>query len=339
MGVDIGDIVPTNTKKISEFAGKTVAIDAFNTLYQFLSTIRQPNGTPLVDDSGRITSHISGLFYRSANFIEHGMKIIYVFDGVPSQLKLETIKERRARREEAEEEWKEALRRGDFETARIKAKQSAKLTTEMIDEAKELLDLMGIPHVQAPSEGEAQASRMVMKEDAWAVASQDFDSLLFGCPVLIRNLAITGKRKLPRRNVYVNVEPEVISLSDVFNELGITREQLVDIGILVGTDFNEGIKGIGPKKALNLIRKYGSIKNIIKEKKIEIPDYEIIREIFLNPEVTDNYEINWGTVDDVGIINFLCNERQFSEERVRNTLSRILEKMREKSQTTLDSWF
>jgi flap endonuclease-1 len=339
MGVNLSAIMPAEKRKMTDFNGWSVAIDAYNTIYQFVSIIRQPDGTPLVDRMGRITSHLSGVLYRTTNLMEAGIRPVYVFDGKPDDLKKDTIAQRKAAKEKAQVAYEKAIEEGDMETARTKAQQTSKLTWEMVDEAKKLLDMMGIPYVQAPSEGEAQASYMAMKGAVKAAASQDFDSLLFGAPLLIRNLTITGRRKLPRKQIYINIEPELIELEAALKALGIRRAQLVDLALLVGTDFNPGIKGIGPKKGLNLIQKHGTLEAVMKEKGFEIPNYERVREIFLNPVVTDDFEISWGEPDEEAICHYLCNERNFSETRVRSTVKRLIRARSKANQTTLDSWF
>lgn len=339
MGVDISDIVESKEIELSDLRGKSVAIDGYNTLYQFLSIIRQPDGTPLMDRNGRITSHLSGLFYRTVNIMEMGIKPAFVFDGKPPELKGRTILERMERREKAELEWKQAVEVGDMEKARIMSQQSSRLTKDMVDESKQLLTMMGIPWVQAPGEGEAQAAYMALKGAVFASASQDFDSLLFGAPKLVRNLTITGKRKVPRKNIYREVKPEIIELNTVLSVLGITREQLIDIGILIGTDFNEGIKNVGPKKALKYIKTYGNLENLMKEMKIEIKNYSEIREIFLKPDVTDNYVLEWKDIDEKGIINFMVNVHDFSEERVIGAIEKLRVFKKVRSQKSIDQWF
>ncbi len=339
MGVNIADIIIAHEINIKELKGKIISIDAYNALYQFLSIIRQPDGTPLRDHAGRVTSHLSGLLYRTANFLAEGIKPVYVFDGRPPELKMRTIGERIKIRMEAKEAWEKALKEGNLEEARSKAQQATFLTKDMVDEAKKLLDYMGIPWVQAPSEGEAQAAYMAKKGDAYASASQDFDSLLFGAPNLVRNLAITGKRKLPRKNVYVDVKPEIIFLEENLKNLEIRREQLVDIGILVGTDYNEGIKGVGPKTALKLIKKYGSLENIIQERGYTIPHYKEIKDIFLNPPVTDSYNLEWRAFDEEKLIEFLCDEHDFSRDRVMSAIEKMRAFKKYREQRSLDSWF
>jgi len=262
LGVNLRDLVPKTTVRLQDLSGKSIAIDAYNALYQFLAIIRQPDGTPLKDSGGRITSHLSGLLYRTSNLVEMGIKPIYVFDGVPPALKEAEIKRRMKAKEEALVKYEQALKVGKIEVARKYAQATSRLKDYMAEDSKQLLGLMGIPWVQAPSEGEAQAAHLVKRGDADYCASQDYDSLLFGAPRLLRNVTVSGRRKLPRKKVYIEVVPEVVELEQVLKECEITYEQLIDIGILIGTDFNpEGIKGLGPKTALRLIKEHGSLEN------------------------------------------------------------------------------
>lgn len=343
MGVRLGGIVSGRKVDFSELSGRVVAVDAYNVLYQFLSVIRGFDGTPLRDRRGRVTSHLSGLLYRSARLIEAGVRLVYIFDGVPPALKGAEVERRIRAREEAFLKYKEAKREGRLEEARVYAQASSRLRDYMVDGAKRLLEFTGVPWIQAPSEGEAQAAYLAMKGDVWAAASQDYDSLLFGAPRFIRNMAITGRRKLPRKRVYITVKPEVVELSQVLGQLGITREQLVVLGVLVGTDFNpEGIKGIGPKTALKLVKKYKTLDGVVKNLKgAKFPvEPEKIVDMFLNPDVTDNYTIRWREPKASGVIGFLCGEHDFSEERVRKALEKIsagYEKMEKKD--TLEKWF
>ncbi|MGC8585600.1 MAG: flap endonuclease-1 [Thermoplasmata archaeon] len=339
MGVDISDIIESKEIDMGNLKNQSIAIDGYNTLYQFLSIIRQPDGTPLMDDKGRITSHLSGIFYRTVNMMESGIKPIYVFDGKPPELKQRTISQRIEKRRASEEEWKKALEMGDVEKARLYAQGSSRLTKDMVDDSKKLLELMGVPWVQAPSEGEAQAAYMAMKGDVYASASQDFDSLLFGAPRLVRNLTITGKRKIPRKNIYREIKPELIVLDEILKNLGINREQLVDIGILIGTDFNEGVKNIGPKKALKYIKEYGSIENLMREKSIVIDNLDEIRKIFLRPDVTENYRVEWKDYNENGLMEFMVHEHNFSEERIRGAIEKLKVFKKVRSQKNIDQWF
>lgn len=342
LGVQLGDLVVKKREvELQGLKGKTVAIDAMNSLYQFLAIIRQRDGELLKDSKGRITSHLSGLFYRTSNLVELGIRPVYVFDGEPPKLKFQTVEERRALRAEAAEQWAAALEAGELKEAKKFAQRAGQLTDEMIEDSKKLLSYMGIAWVQAPSEGEAQAAYLVQRGDAWAAASQDFDSLLFGAPVLVRNLAITGRRKLPGKDVYVEVLPEVIELQPLLKELGISREQLVDVGILVGTDYNLGIKGVGPKKALELVKKHGSIEQIMRTElgeKFEVNPLEV-KQIFLKPKVSSRYKLEWREPQPERIKEFLCEEHDFSEARVQTGIDRLTKGARERSQARLEQWF
>lgn len=343
LGVNLRPLVPKVAVDLSSLSGKSVAVDAYNALYQFLAIIRQPDGTPLKDASGRVTSHLSGLLYRTSNLVEMGIKVIYVFDGVPPSLKEVEIKRRARVKEEALVKYERALQVGRVEEARVYAQMTSRLKDYMEDDAKRLLKLMGIPWVQAPSEGEAQAAYLARRGDADFCASQDYDSLLFGAPRLLRNVTISGRRKLPRKNVYVEVVPEVVELGKVLTELGVSLEQLVDVGILVGTDFNpDGVKGIGPKTALQLIKEHGSLEKAVPHLKgVVFPvEPERIREIFLHPNVTDNYPLVWREPDVEGVVGFMCGERDFDEDRVRKALDKMgVGIKRVRGSTTLEQWF
>jgi flap endonuclease-1 len=339
VGVDLSDILVHHESELADFKGKVVAVDAFNTLYQFLATIRGPDGTPLQDSQGRITSHLSGILYRNSNFIEAGIRPVYVFDGEPPALKRRTIEARRARREQAERDYKDALARGDLETARSKAQQTARLDQVMIEEAKEALAAMGIPVVQAPSEGEAQASALVRDGAANAVGSQDFDSLLFGAPTLARNLAVSGRRKLPGRDAYVTVVPEVFDLEENLEALGIVRGQLIDVAILVGTDFNEGVKGYGPKKALKLIKEHHRLEEACAAKGIEVPAYAAeIRAFFETPPTVKVEGLVWNAPDYARLTDLFVEKHQFSRQRVEAALDKVAAVASRAKQRNLDSF-
>ena len=343
LGVNLRSLVPKTKVDFKTLSGKIVAIDAYNALYQFLAIIRQPDGTPLTDRSGKITSHLSGLFYRTANLVEKGIKVTYVFDGTPPDLKEAEIKRRAKVKAEALVKYEKAIKEGKIEVARSYAQMTSKLKDYMPNDSKRLLSELGVPWIQAPSEGEAQAAYLTTKGDADYCASQDYDSLLFGASALLRNVTISGRRKIPRKNIYVEVVPEIMKLDNVLKELEINRRQLIDVAILIGTDFNpDGIKGIGPKTALKLIKKHGSIEEVIpKLGEVEFSyDINKIREIFLNPKLKDDYKLKWNTPNADGVVDFLCHERDFSEDRVRRTLSKMIEGQKEaKSRTTLESWF
>jgi len=335
MGVQISNLLPKKELEIEDLSGKTIAVDAFLWLHQFLSIIRQPDGTPLKDSKGRVTSHLSGIFYRSAKLLEKNIKLVWVFDGVPPHFKYETTRDRRAIKEEANKRWKEALEKGDLPEARKAAQMTTTLNDEILEQSKNLLNFMGIPVIQAPSEGEAQCAYLCEKNMVYSVASQDSDSLLFNSPRLIRNLSITGKRKLPRQDVFIEVKPEIIELKDILDELKINREQLILIGLLVGTDYNPGIEGYGPKKALALVRKEKTLDNVLKKIKwnTDVPA-EDIYEFFLNAPVNKDVKIDFGQVQADKLLKMLVDEHEFSKERV----EKVIKTLTEAKQTSLGSW-
>jgi len=347
LGVNLRDLIPREALtevELKDLKGRIIALDAYNMLYQFLSAIRQPDGTPLMDREGRITSHLSGLFYRTINLVEEGIKPVYVFDGSPPEMKKREIERRMQAKSEAQERYKRALELGDVESMRKYAQATAKLTRDMVEESKRLLHAMGIPYVQAPQEGEAQAAYMAAKGDAWASGSQDYDSLLFGTPRLVRNLAITGKRKLPGRNLYVEIKPEIIELSKLLNSLGITREQLIILGIMLGTDYNPGgIKGIGPKTAVKIVKNASSIEELKNYVKSRLEgDIEEIYSYFLKPSTTDDYRIVWRKPNRETIYKILVDEHDFNPVRVEKALERLMKAYNENLRTrytSLDKWF
>lgn len=343
MGVNLRDLVPKTVVKLEDLGGKSMAIDAYNALYQFLAIIRQPDGTPLKDSGGRVTSHLSGLLYRTSNLVEMGIKPIYVFDGKPPSLKKVEIQRRAKIKQDAQVRYERAIKEGKIEEARTYAQATSKLKDYMTEDSKKLLNLMGIPWIQAPSEGEAQAAHLAKRGDADYCASQDYDSLLFGAPKLVRNVTISGKRRLPSKNVVIDVVPEIVELERVLKGCGISYEQLVDVGILIGTDFNPGgIEGLGPKTALKLVKEYGTLENALPHiKNAEFPaEPRRIREIFLNPPITNNYKVEWKEPDLEGVVNFICRERDFSEDRVRKSVERMQKGLTQaKGKSTLDKWF
>lgn len=339
MGVDISGILVKHNTSIKDYNGQTLTVDSYNTLYQFLSNIRQPDGTPLMDHLGRVTSHLSGVFYRTTSMIQNGIRPVYVFDGKPPRLKNRTLEERKLVREKNRIELEKAVEAGDEPRIRSLSSRMNYVSREIVSDTKTLLSLMGLPYIEAPSEGEAQASWMCSQGLANGVISQDYDSLLFGARILLRNFAFTGKRKLPGRNIYVNVSPEYVDLGENLENLHITREQLVDIGLMVGTDFNRGLERVGAKTALNLIGKHGNIFNVLKAKGTEIENIDEIREIFLNPDVVEVREIEFSKADGEGILNFLCDEHSFSRDRVSPYVKTLIDNYGRQAQKSLDRFF
>lgn len=324
MGVNLSDLVSGRPVEISDLRGRIIAIDAYNTLYQFLSIIRDRfTGEPLRDSKGRVTSHLSGLFYRTTKLLENRIDPVFVFDGEPPAFKRETSEKRHEIRKEAEEKLEDARKRGDAEGIRRYAQATSRLTDEMVEHSKLLLEYMGVPVVQAKSEGEAEAAQMVNTGKVWASGSQDWDSLLFGAGRMVKNLTITGRRKVPRKEDYIEIMPEVIELDSMLSNLGLNRDQLIIIGILIGTDYNPGgVKGIGPKNALKLVKEYGTFENVLKrvEWGFETNPNEIF-EFFKNPPVGE-MEIEREKPDLENLREFMLGF-DFSEKRVDKTFERL----------------
>jgi len=321
---------------------KSLAVDANNMLYQFLSVIRLPDGSPLKDSRGNITSHLTGLAFRTTRLIaDYGILPVFVFDGKPPILKAGEIEKRDEIRKKYALEWREALEKRDYAKAFSKAVMTARLTRDLVDDAKLLLRLLGMPYNQAPGEAEAQCAYMAIKGDVWAANSRDYDSLLFGAPRLVRYVTISGKEFLPSKGISRRLRPELIELAELLLHHGITREQLIDLAILIGNDFNSGIRGIGPKKALKLIRQYRSLDQLPKDLRSQLPrNYEEIREIFLQPSVTDNYHLAYEDVNEEGLLRFLCEEHDFSQVRVEKLIERMrVARQSIKSQRELENWF
>ena len=345
MGLNIREVIPRKEIEISDLKGKLVCVDAFNILYQFLSTIRQVDGTPLMDNKKRITSHLSGIFYRNISLLSEGIKMVYVFDGEAPELKFKTHRRREEGRDIAKERYEEARQEEDIAKMKRYGSQLVRLDDEIIRESKGLLEAMGIAVVQAQSEGEAEAAYLCkIKEDIYASVSQDYDSLLFGAPKLIRNLTLARKRKT--FNGWAEVKPELIELEKVLNFLEINLDQLICLGILVGTDYNpKGIPGIGQKRALEIVKKYRQpiliFKNV-EEQIMSLPEedqfnWQEVFELFHKPDVVD-VDFNFGKIDEAKIKKILVEEHDFSEERVEKQLERLRDIEEKKKQKGLNEW-
>jgi flap endonuclease-1 len=334
MGVQLTNLFKSQEITLEDLFDKRIAIDSFNWIYQFLTTIRQPDGEPLKDFKGRTTSHLSGLFYRTIKLKEANVKPVYVFDGKPPEFKKETNDARRDVRAEALAEWKKALDEGDMESARKHAQRSATITEDIIEQSKKLLDALGVPWLQATSEGEALCSHICANGDVYAVATQDYDSLLFGATRLLRNLSITGKKK--RGSSIVTINPEMFILENVLKDLGLSRDQLIILGIVIGTDFNPGgIPGYGPKKALELVRDKKTLEACLKGLAwTHSVTPEEIFEFFKHP-ANDNYTIKFREPDVEAVKKLLCDEHDFSEARIDSALAKMEEK---DDQSSLSRW-
>ena len=340
MGLNLKDLVVREKTTLESFSGKIIAIDAYNAIYQFLASIRGPDGLQLSDSEGRITSHLSGLLYRNVNFLSLGIKPVYVFDGKPPSLKTAEVERRKQIKKDATIKYEKAIAEGNMEDARKYAQQTTSMKDGMVEESKQLLTFFGIPYIDAPSEGEATAAHLTNTGHAYASASQDFDSILCGAKRLVRNFTNSGRRKIPNRNTYIDIVPEIIETQKTLDSLELSREELIDVGILIGTDFNpNGFERVGPKTALKMIKQHKRLEDIPQiQEQLEEIEFNQIRNIFLNPEVADIEEIIFGEINYEEISNYLVKQRSFSEDRVQSTLNRLKKALEKKSQN-LDQWF
>lgn len=339
MGVNLKDILLKDAIGLDDLKGKIVAVDSFNMLYQFLTTIRTPDGKPLTDSKGNVTSHLIGLFSRTTKFMSRGIKPVFVFDGEKPALKAGELEKRKKLKTEAKNKYREALSKDDKEAMRKYGGRFAVLTSDMVNQAKKLVSALGLPVVQAPSEGEAQAAHMVRQNKSWAVVSQDFDSLVHGADRLVRNLSIAGKRKKVGAMAYQTVKPELIDLSKNLNQMGIDQDSLIVLAMLIGTDYNPaGIKGIGPKTGLKLVKKFKDFDNLFAEVKwdenSDVPWTDIFY-LIKKMKVTDKYRIKFNTPDKQKIIKLLVDNHDFNEERVEKTLQPVLKEQQKKHQKKL----
>ena len=322
MGCNLRDLTNAQDTTMDAMRGKRVGVDSFLLAFQFLTTIRDRSptgdGGSLKSNNGKVVAHLMGFLSRASVMLSKGVKPVFIFDGKHPELKKDEMDIRRARREQAEIEWKAALAVGDFATAQKMAQRCVKYTPEMVEESIEMLSLMGIPAFRAMAEGEAQAAVMAANGQLDAVATQDWDALLYGAPVVIRNFTSDGSKKMGRI-----VRAQRIDLEQVLVDNELSRDQLIDLAIMIGTDFHPGIKGIGPKTGLKLIKEYGNIEAICSEKDKEIPErLDEIREIFRNHPVVEiaDEDLVQGDVDVEGLKKFLVEDRQFSQKRFDNAM-------------------
>ncbi|MFQ5976628.1 MAG: flap structure-specific endonuclease [Candidatus Heimdallarchaeota archaeon] len=330
----------TSLKNLGE-KKQIIGIDAFNTIYAFLATIRDPTGQPMRSETGRITSPIIGLFNRTTRMLQSGIEPVFVFDGVPPRFKQKELEERRAKKIEEKAKLQEAVDREDFEAARKHAVASMSLREQIVEDSKQLLKLLGVGIVVAPEEGEAQMAQMALQGQISACASQDYDTLLFGAPRLIRNVSFTQLRSHSGQRI--PNPPEEIWLEQVLSDLDFTREQLILLGMVIGSDYSK-VSGYGPKKGLQLVRKHPTADALFSylEKTADIVesfkgnDPREIFEYFLNPPFDEEASFKMGKANIRGVYKFLVDDLSFDEARVKATLSR-LKKMQ--AQKSLDTFF
>lgn len=343
MGTNLKDLLIQKEVSIEELSGKVLVVDSYNVLYQFLSSIRQRDGALLKDSSGNITSHLAGLFNRTTKLISLGLKLAFVFDGEPPKLKYKERERRKRIKIEAEKMYEQAKADEDIETMKKYAARTSRLTEDMVEESKDLVKALGCPVIQAPSEGEAQAALIVNKGDAFATVSQDYDCLLYGSKRMVKNLTISGRKKQRDRISYETISPAIIELSENLQHLGITRDQLIAMAMLIGTDFNVGgIKGIGPKKAYNLVighkTNFNSMFQEVNWNQSFDVDWRQVFDLIKNMPTNKNYQIKWENINKEKIIELLVEKHDFSEDRVENSVNKLVKQVEKKQQTGLGEW-
>ena len=343
MGTNLKELLLKKEVDIESLRGKVLVVDSFNILYQFLSSIRQRDGSLLMDSQGNVTSHLTGLFNRTTRLMSYGLKLAFVFDGEPPKLKYEERERRKELKVEAKKRFEKAKADEDIEAMKKYAARTSRLTKEMVEEAKLLVKAMGCPVVQAPSEGEAQAALIVNNGDAYATVSEDYDSLLYGSTRLVKNLTITGKKKQKDKLSYETISPAIIELSENLKQLGINREQLIVIAMLVGTDFNvSGIKGIGPKKAYGLVKKHKMNFDAIFDEVGWQNSFDIEWKLVFNTikkmPVNKKYELKWVESDKEKIFELLVEKHDFSKDRIEKGIKSLVKEVEKKQQTGLGEW-
>ncbi|MFH1133962.1 MAG: flap endonuclease-1 [Nanoarchaeota archaeon] len=328
MGVQLTELLARKPLEIKELSGKIIAIDAYNQLYQFLTSIRQPDGQPLTDSKGEVTSHLVGLFSRTTHLMQEGLKLCFVFDGEAPKLKAKERERRKEIKLEAEKRLYAATQAEDVEGMRKYAARTSRLTQNMVAEARELVQALGLPAIDAPSEGEAQAAALCADGKAFAVASQDADALLFGAPLVVRNLSFSGRKRLPGKAAFEPALPEFVSLGDTLAQLRLTQEQLIALAMLIGTDYNiGGIKGTGPRKGLALVQKHGNdLPSLFAEAKwdecFSTPWNEVFEQ-FQHMPVHHDMRLSWERIDVEKVSALLVEKHDFKKERVTTTLGNL----------------
>ncbi|KAJ1919480.1 Elongation of fatty acids protein 2 [Mycoemilia scoparia] len=335
----IGDNAASALKSndIKTYVGRKVAIDASMSIYQFLIAVRGQDGQNLTNEAGETTSHLIGMFYRTIRMVENGIKPVYVFDGKPPLLKSGELAKRLDRRVEAEKNLEAAKEAGDTELIDKMTRRTVRVSKEHNEECKRLLELMGIPIVNAPCEAEAQCAALAKSGKVWAAASEDMDTLCFGTPILLRHLTFSEARKMPIDEFH---------LDKVLDGLGLSQDEFIDLCIMLGCDYTGTIKGVGPKTATSLIQKHKTIEQVIKNLKESqtVPEewnYAEVRKLFTHPEVLDPSEVDlkWSPPNEEGLRQFLVDEKGFNEDRIAKGIEKLKKGAKTATQGRLDSFF
>jgi flap endonuclease-1 len=319
---DLRDLAAIEDVSFEDLSG-VVAVDAHNWLYRYLTTtVKFTREGAYTTADGEEVANLIGVVQGLPKFFEHDLTPVFVFDGAVTELKSDELDARREQRERYEQQL-EAAREADdtVAVARLESR-TQRLTETIVETTRELLRRLDVPVVDAPAEGEAQAAHMARRGDVDYVGSEDYDTLLFGAPLTLRQLTSSG-------------DPELMDFDATLDRHGLTWEQLVDVAVLCGTDFNEGIDGIGPKTAVKLVHEHDDVFGVFEAEDVYVEGVDRIRDLFLDPAVTD------ATVDtdidpDVAAARvYVTDEWGVDAGEVERGFERIEEGL---AQTGLDRW-
>ena len=321
---DLRALASIKEVSFDELDGTFVAVDAHNWLYRYLTTtVKFTDDRVYTTDDGEEVANLIGIVQGLPKFFEHDLTPVFVFDGGVTELKSDEVQRRREKRESAEERLEDARDRGDaIAAARLEAR-TQRLTDVIQETTRGLFDRLDVPYVEAPAEGEAQCAYMAKAGDVDYAGSEDYDTLLFGAPLTLRQLTSSGN-------------PELMDLEATLADLDLTLEQLVDVAILCGTDFNEGISGVGPKTAVSEIREHGDLWGVLDARDANIQNAKQVRELYSNPPVTTEYEFD-DTIDPdfQAAKQYVTDEWEIPADEVTRGFERLEEGL---TQTGLDRW-
>lgn len=338
------DHAPGATKegKFENYFGRKIAIDASTSIYQFLVAVRQEENA-LTNSDGVVTSHLNGMFYRTVRMIDAGIKPVYVFDGKPPTMKGGELAKRHARAEQAQNDLAKAKESGNQEDIEKFSKRTVRATKQQSLDCKKLLQLMGVPVLDAPCEAESTCAKLCAAGKVFAVGTEDMDALTFGSTVLLRHLTYADAKKVP---------PMEFRLADVLSGLELTMPQFIDVCILCGCDYTDKIKGVGPETALKKIKEYGSLDALLNSQdKLVVGDdkvppslregYAEVQRLFLHPEAADpeTVELKWTEPDVEGIVSFMCGEMGFDEKRIRSSCEKLRKAKDKGNQVRIENFF
>ncbi len=308
-----------------ELGERVVAVDAHNWLYKYLTiAVRFNDAGVYTTDGGEEVANLLGIVQGLPKFLEHDLTPVFVFDGVPTDLKADEIEARREEREAVEDRLEAAREEGDaVEIARLES-QTQRLTDVIQETTRGLFDRLDVPYLEAPAEGEAQCAWMARHDpDVDYAGTDDYDALLFGAPLTLRQLTSSG-------------DPELMDFQATLDEHDLSWEQLVDVGILAGTDFNEGLSGVGPKTALKDVREHGDLYGVLEARGADVPHADRLRELFLQPDVVDDYSLDLDLRPDMDAARgYLTDDWELPADAVERGLERIADAT---VQTGLDRW-